>query len=190
VARIAWQRRGNPPEDDSVNILAPFDETAFSQATLPLLARLAHLPETEITLITIAHAPAGTPRRRRGRRRPVTTAVAGDRVLPVIIPSLAREYAETGGQAMERVLAELDDYLSVLAGRIGQSATIHIEAHVSDHPADTIIACACEHRADVIVMATHSRRGLARALFGSTTENVVRSGVAPVLVVHPAEGAE
>jgi nucleotide-binding universal stress UspA family protein len=33
-------------------------------------------------------------------------------------------------------------------------------------------------------MATHSRRGLG-ALFGSTTEQVVRSSVAPVLLVHP-----
>jgi nucleotide-binding universal stress UspA family protein len=34
-------------------------------------------------------------------------------------------------------------------------------------------------------MATHSRGPLRQALFGSTTEAVVRSGVAPVLLVHP-----
>jgi nucleotide-binding universal stress UspA family protein len=36
-------------------------------------------------------------------------------------------------------------------------------------------------------MATHSRRGLRRALFGSTTEAVIKSGIAPVLVVHPKD---
>jgi nucleotide-binding universal stress UspA family protein len=48
-----------------------------------------------------------------------------------------------------------------------------------------IIERAREEQPDVIVMATHSRQGISHLLFGSTTEEVVRSGVAPVLVVHP-----
>ena len=108
----------------------------------------------------------------------------------MIIPTLAPEPAETGEQATERVLGELDHYLRGLTARIDQNATIHIEALVADHPADTIIACARELHTDVIVMATHSRASLSRALFGSTTEHVVRSGVAPVLLVHPTEAGE
>ena len=38
---------------------------------------------------------------------------------------------------------------------------------------------------DLIVMATHGRTGLVHILFGDVAEEVVRSGVAPVLLVHP-----
>jgi nucleotide-binding universal stress UspA family protein len=55
---------------------------------------------------------------------------------------------------------------------------------VSDDVAATIVERARAEKPDVIVMATHSKHGLS-ALFGSTTDQVVRSGVAPVLLVHP-----
>ncbi len=36
------------------------------------------------------------------------------------------------------------------------------------------------------VMSTHGRSGIARALLGSVTDRIIRSGVGPVIVVHPA----
>lgn len=39
--------------------------------------------------------------------------------------------------------------------------------------------------ADLIVMGTHGRRGVRRALLGSVTENVVRTAPCPVLTVRP-----
>ena len=38
--------------------------------------------------------------------------------------------------------------------------------------------------ADLIVIGTHGRRGLARALLGSVAENVIRTAKRPVLVIH------
>ncbi len=55
------------------------------------------------------------------------------------------------------------------------------------NPAAAITSYARESGADFIVMATHSRKGLGRMLFGSTTSKVVEAGVAPVIVVHPTE---
>lgn len=55
-------------------------------------------------------------------------------------------------------------------------------------PRDEIIAEARRHKADLIVMATRGRRGLARWLLGSTAEQVVRHAPCPVLVVHPKAG--
>jgi nucleotide-binding universal stress UspA family protein len=40
--------------------------------------------------------------------------------------------------------------------------------------------------ADLVVMGTHGRRGVARALLGSVAEKVVRSASCPVLTVHGA----
>jgi nucleotide-binding universal stress UspA family protein len=38
--------------------------------------------------------------------------------------------------------------------------------------------------ADLIVIGTHGRRGIARALLGSVAENVIRTAKRPVLVIH------
>ena len=46
-----------------------------------------------------------------------------------------------------------------------------------------IIACAREHTADLIVIATHGRSGLKRMLIGSVAEKVVREAACPVLTV-------
>ncbi|MBX3185849.1 MAG: universal stress protein [Labilithrix sp.] len=51
-------------------------------------------------------------------------------------------------------------------------------------PREVILAVANDMGADLIVMGTHGRRGIARALIGSTTESVVRTAPLPVLTVH------
>lgn len=50
-------------------------------------------------------------------------------------------------------------------------------------PGETIISAANKTHADLIVMATHGRRGIARALLGSVTEKVVRLSQIPVLTI-------
>jgi universal stress protein A len=47
-----------------------------------------------------------------------------------------------------------------------------------------IIETAKEHQADLIILATHGRRGIKRFFLGSTTERVVRHACCPVLVVR------
>jgi nucleotide-binding universal stress UspA family protein len=55
-------------------------------------------------------------------------------------------------------------------------------------PWSEINATAEEMKADLIVMGTHGRRGIARALLGSVAEKVVRTAPCPVLIVHGAGG--
>jgi nucleotide-binding universal stress UspA family protein len=43
---------------------------------------------------------------------------------------------------------------------------------------------AAEQNADLIVMGTHGRRGLPRAILGSVAERVIRTSSVPVLTVH------
>jgi len=47
-----------------------------------------------------------------------------------------------------------------------------------------ILDVATEISADMIVMGTHGRHGLPRALLGSVAEKIVRSATCPVLTVH------
>src|SRR4051812_38174421 len=54
-------------------------------------------------------------------------------------------------------------------------------------PREVILNMAKEVGASMIVMGTHGRRGIARALIGSVTESVVRTSEVPVLTVHGAD---
>jgi nucleotide-binding universal stress UspA family protein len=48
---------------------------------------------------------------------------------------------------------------------------------------------AVSSKADLIVMGTHGRRGVSRALLGSVAEKVIRTAPCPVLTVHESDGA-
>jgi nucleotide-binding universal stress UspA family protein len=52
----------------------------------------------------------------------------------------------------------------------------------SDYPADTILSTAKKKKCDLIVMATHGRRGISGVLLGSETQRVVTHAEIPVLV--------
>ena len=116
---------------------------------------------------------------------PSSPATRCGRALPVELRVQEPTFAEDKTQAIERRLAEREDYLSAMAARMPRGCDVQIVAHVAGHVADVLIDRAREEAVDVVVMATHGATGITRALFGSTTEQVVRSGVAPVLVVHP-----
>jgi universal stress protein A len=54
-------------------------------------------------------------------------------------------------------------------------------------PFEEIVRVATEERADMIVMGTHGRSGLNRALLGSVAERVIRLAPCPVLTVRQAK---
>ena len=54
----------------------------------------------------------------------------------------------------------------------------------SDIVSDTIIRCAKKHKCDLIVMASHVRKGIKRVLLGSETTAVLTHSHTPVLVLR------
>lgn len=57
--------------------------------------------------------------------------------------------------------------------------------HVPDrHPAEAIVEMADEHGCDLVVMASHGRRGIGRLLLGSQTSEVLGRCTVPVLVIR------
>ncbi len=54
----------------------------------------------------------------------------------------------------------------------------------SGDPREVIVDAAKDLKAEVIVMGTHGRRGLSRAIIGSVAESVVRTAPCSVLVVR------
>jgi nucleotide-binding universal stress UspA family protein len=57
-------------------------------------------------------------------------------------------------------------------------------SEVSDQPHETIIALAEARGCDLIVMASHGRRGVKGFLLGSETQKVLTHSKIPVLVVR------
>lgn len=54
----------------------------------------------------------------------------------------------------------------------------------SDRVADSILAAAAKHSADLIVMGSHARTGIERLLLGSETQHVLTHTRLPVLVLR------
>jgi nucleotide-binding universal stress UspA family protein len=75
------------------------------------------------------------------------------------------------------------DEARAMAEQIGISAEL---LHVPNaaHPATAIIEAAKSRGCDLIVMASHGRRGLRKLLLGSQTSEVLVDGSVPVLVVR------
>jgi len=85
------------------------------------------------------------------------------------------EYETAAVNASESILAKVSE----------QAAASGVQCqtlHVSDFPADAIVQTAKDKGCDLIVMASHGRRGLARVLLGSQAIQVLTHTTVPVLV--------
>jgi nucleotide-binding universal stress UspA family protein len=81
----------------------------------------------------------------------------------------------------ERARKVLDE-ARAMAEQIGISVDL---LHVPNaHPATAIIETAKSRRCELIVMASHGRRGFRKLLLGSQTSEVLANGSVPVLVVR------
>jgi nucleotide-binding universal stress UspA family protein len=92
------------------------------------------------------------------------------------LPNPVAEYDERVAASANRILWGVNE----TAKKMGISCTI---IHVKDrHPADGIIETTKERGCDLIVMASHGRRGISKMLLGSQTTKVVTLSPVPVLV--------
>lgn len=74
------------------------------------------------------------------------------------------------------------DGVKASAAALGVQVTAITES--SNYVADTVIEVATKRDCDLIVMASHGRRGLARVLLGSETQHVLTHSHIPVLVLR------
>ena len=90
---------------------------------------------------------------------------------------------QEGGQ---KILAEGE--------RSAKAAGVPVETKLfesfGDRLADLVAKDAVEWGADLIVLGTHGRRGLRRALLGSDAEQVARHVTVPVLLLRPKGESE
>lgn len=78
-----------------------------------------------------------------------------------------------------------DEYLAVFAKAAAQAGVECATVATSHaHPYEAIIHVATERKCDLIVMASHGRRGMRSLLLGSETQKVLTHSRIPVLVVR------
>lgn len=127
----------------------------------------------------------------------VACALARDYRAHLVISHVATEpliiFSEVAG-----IPPMLDDSKEALMAKLMEMEvhddTLHVTRHMDEgEPAEEILRTAALFGADLIVMGTHGRRGLARLLVGSVAERVMREAACPVLTLRtpyvPAEAA-
>jgi nucleotide-binding universal stress UspA family protein len=90
------------------------------------------------------------------------------------IQSMQAEAMKAAQEKMAGVIQEQFKGLKKLEARVVQGS-----------PAEKILEVAAQEGVDLIIMGTHGRKGLERALFGSVCDKVVRNSRIPVLTVYP-----
>ena len=89
-----------------------------------------------------------------------------------------KDYKRDCKAAAEKVFAK-DSEITLKEGV--EAEHLHL---FGDSPADEILAAAKKAKADLIVMASHGRKGIKRLLLGSETQRVVTHSHVPVLVLR------
>ncbi len=163
------------------HILVTLDGSETSEAALVEARRLAEGVDVKVTLFSVAETPASTsetpePSRGAGFFAPGSAAKGPE-----------QRTFEDRGQAIARVKDETQAYLAEKAAPLRELGIgVETQAATGD-PVEEILRVADSSGADLIVMATHGRTGLAQVVSGSVASRVVGSGVRPVLLVRPAK---
>ena len=121
-------------------------------------------------------------------------ALSGAAVVALkVVPHYPRSYFE-GGLAtdtndMKRIEQQWSEAALTLVNTIkdrGNERNVAVTAVVvkSDLVAEAVIETAQNHHCDLIVMASHGRKGIKRMLLGSETQHVLTHASVPVLVLR------
>ena len=140
-------------------ILHPSD---FSRASRAAFARAVDLARTNRAELTIVH------------------------VMSVVVPGMGEEYLSPAvyDEIQRSMAAGAKKHLDALVAK-ARRAGIRARALLLEGVAyERIIRAARTQRADVVVMGTHGRTGVARLFLGSVAERVVTLSPCPVMTVR------
>ncbi|MCA8962563.1 MAG: universal stress protein, partial [Planctomycetes bacterium] len=142
-------------------IVVPVDVAHSDLEGLPRAEKLRADLDAELDFVYVFRDP---------QRLPIVTW----KHLPSVKP------AEFYDHARKRARENLE---ALVAERIAVGPRHHFHA-IMGVPHDEIVRHAAETKADLILMSTHGRTGLAHTFLGSVAERVVRSAPCPVWTFH------
>jgi nucleotide-binding universal stress UspA family protein len=139
------------------NILVPTDLSEGAEEALDYACELAAKLDATIHLVNVIGIPA------------------------IGVPELGVAITAT---LIDQMIADNEKAIQDLAARKCNAARMGQVLLKTGDARDLINQTALEVGADLIIMGTHGRRGVKRALLGSIAETVVRSAPCPVLTVR------
>jgi nucleotide-binding universal stress UspA family protein len=139
-------------------ILIATDGSALSEKAVRQGLALAQALQAKATIVTVTE--------------PWAAVIVGEAA--VVFPPA--DYERTAAATAAKIL---DGAKTIAAEMSVACDTLHITER---QPAEGIIEAAEEKGSDLIVMASHGRRGLSRMVLGSETNEVVTHSKVPVLV--------
>ncbi|UOB04851.1 universal stress protein [Diaphorobacter sp.] len=110
-----------------------------------------------------------------------------------VVPRYPRSYFEGGlpvdAADIKRIEKQWADAAQELVDKVkvqgtNEGVTVKTVVAKSDLIAEAVIAAAKKHKCDLIVMASHGRKGIKRLLLGSETQHVLTHSHIPVLVLR------
>ena len=144
------------------HLLVPTDGSQLSDKAVQQAVALAHSLGARITFF---HAQSNFP---------ISLVGVGGLVDPHTVEALVTS-ARNGSQQILAAAAALAEAAGVACDR---------DTVVHSLPYAAIVEAAGRHGADLVVMASHGRRGLEGVLLGSETQRVLTHSPCPVLVVR------
>jgi nucleotide-binding universal stress UspA family protein len=154
-----------------MKIMATLDGSPFSESILPLLIRLAALPNAEFVLVRAVDDAHGV--RTGEMKRPMqAVGFSGQGATPMAVPQNEPGLAVSKEQAVESMLADARDYLERIGQGLPGGTKYTVLPLFDKDAAGAIIRAASETAPEVIVIATHGHTGIVHALVGSVTEKV------------------
>jgi nucleotide-binding universal stress UspA family protein len=156
-------------------ILVPLDGSERAAAALAHGEALAKLTGAQLTLLQVVPSAAMLI-----SDAAVRTPGMG---LGTVDPFLnSNQFEEVEAALTEEATNTLNTAAATLTAAGVKVDTVILQSH----PADGILNYADEKGIDLIVMSTHGRTGLARLVFGSVAESVLRHATCPVLLIRVA----
>jgi nucleotide-binding universal stress UspA family protein len=166
------------------HILATLDGSALSEAILPQIEKLAAGTPLRVTLLAVAEDPSPISSAPRVYPERLIDATGSLQEVTLQEIDVHRE-GETHGQAIQRVEAELMQYLERQAARLREKGIETACAVAMGDPVRAIIERARAESVDAIAMASHGRTGLSQLLSGSIAAQVIERSHLPIIVVAP-----
>jgi nucleotide-binding universal stress UspA family protein len=123
----------------------------------------------------------------------LATACGAELIALKVVPRYPQAYFEGSVPLSNEDMARIEQHWANEGQAIvnavrqaGQAKGVKVKAVLSksDIVSDALIAAAKKHKADLIVMASHGRKGVKRLLLGSETQQVLTHSEIPVLVLR------
>lgn len=109
--------------------------------------------------------------------------------VPVVPTYLLMDLSYSPGpEAVTRILNDAQEALERLSKTITEAGLEHFAAIREGTVHEVIRDYAKEHDVDLVIVGTHGRSGVAKLMYGSVTERVIKTTHTPIIVIPPMGG--